>query len=104
MIVLNNNEYDMDASLIEVELKKQLEFNIEEEKLKVDIEIISEEILKYIEKRKEITKYILEYRKKVIEDYRDDEDMVIEYFDHEIYVKEEAFKTIDRRLKELTAT
>ncbi|MGH4122886.1 MAG: HelD family protein [Clostridium sp.] len=92
----------MDASLIEVELKKQLEFNIEEEKLKVDIEIISEEILKYIEKRKEITKYILEYRKKVIEDYRDDEDMVIEYFDHEIYVKEEAFKTIDRRLKELT--
>lgn len=102
MIVLNNNKYDMDASLIEVELKKQLEFNIEEEKLKVDIEIISEEILKYIEKRKEITKYILEYRKKVIEDYRDDEDMVIEYFDHEIYVKEEAFKTIDRRLKELT--
>jgi len=51
-----------------------------------------------------MTKYILEYRKKVIEDYRDDEDMVIEYFDHEIYVKEEAFKTIDRRLKELTGT
>jgi len=100
VIVLNNN--DMGDTLIEVELKKQLEFKIEEEKLKLDIEIISEEILKYIQKRKEITKYILEYRKKVIEDYRDDEDMVIEYFDHEIYVKEEAFKTIDRRLKELT--
>lgn len=99
---MNNNEYDMDANLLQVELKKQLEFNIEQEKLKVDVEIISEEILKYIEKRKEITKYILEYRKKVIEDYRDDEDMVIEYFDHEIYVKEEAFRTIDRRLKELT--
>jgi len=99
---LNNNEYDVERTLIEVELKKQLEFNIEEEKLKLDIEIISEEILKYIQKRKEISKYILEYRKKVIEDYRDDEDMVIEYFDHEIYVKEEAFKTIDRRLKELT--
>ncbi|MGV8983269.1 HelD family protein [Clostridium sp.] len=92
----------MDANLLQVELKKQMEFNIEQEKLKVDVEIISEEILKYIEKRKEITKYILEYRKKVIEDYRDDEDMVIEYFDHEIYVKEEAFRTIDRRLKELT--
>lgn len=92
----------MKDTLIEVELKKQLEFNIEEEKLKIDVEIISEEILNYIQKRKEITKYILEYRKKVIEDYRDDEDMVIEYFDHEIYVKEEAFKTIDRRLKELT--
>lgn len=100
---MNNNEYNMDTNLAEVELKKQLEFNIEEEKLKAVVDIISEEILKYIEKRKEITKYILEYRKKVIEDYRDDEDMVIEYFDHEIYVKEEAFKTIDRRLKELTA-
>ncbi|MBU3113787.1 HelD family protein [Clostridium lacusfryxellense] len=93
----------IDATIIEVELKKQLEFNIEKEQLKGACEIISEEILKYIEKRKEITKYILDYRKKVIEDYRDDEDMVIEYFDHEIYVKEEAFKTIDRRLKELTA-
>ena len=102
MIVLSNNEFDMGTSLIEVELKKQLEFNIEQQKLKIDIEIISTEILKYIQKRKEITQYILEYRKKVIEDYRDDEDMVIEYFDHEIYVKEEAFKTIDRRLKELT--
>ncbi|HEY8892044.1 MAG TPA: UvrD-helicase domain-containing protein [Clostridium sp.] len=98
-----NNEIDIDASLVEVELKKQLEFNIEVEKLKEACEIISEEILNYIEKRKEISKYILEYRKKVIEDYRDDEDMVIEYFDHEIFVKEEAFKTIDRRLKELTA-
>jgi len=101
--VLNNDKYDMDASLVEVELKKQLEFKIEEEKLKEACGIISEEIIKYIQKRKDITKYILEYRKKVIEDYRDDEDMVIEYFDHEIYVKEEAFKTIDRRLKELTA-
>jgi len=103
VIDLINNEIDIDASLVEVELKKQLEFNIEVEKLKEACEIISEEILNYIEKRKEISKYILEYRKKVIEDYRDDEDMVIEYFDHEIFVKEEAFKTIDRRLKELTA-
>lgn len=87
---------------MEVELKKQLEFNIEEEKLKNVTLIISEEILKYIDKRKEILQYILDYRKKVVEDYRDDEDMVIEYFDHERYVKEEAFKTIDRRLKELT--
>ncbi|WP_291637768.1 UvrD-helicase domain-containing protein, partial [Clostridium sp.] len=100
---MSNHEYDIDASLVEVELKKQLEFNIEEQKLKGVIEIISEEILKYLQKRKDVQKYILDYRKKVIEDYRDDEDMVIEYFDHEIYVMEEAFKTIDRRLKELTA-
>ena len=100
---MNNNEYDVDATLLEVELKKQLELNIEEEKLKYATQIISEEILNYIEKRKEILQYILDYRKNVIEDYRDDEDMVIEYFDHERYVMEEAFRTIDRRLKELTA-
>lgn len=103
MIVLNDNEYDVEASLLEVELRKQLELNIEEEKLKEATQVISEEILNYIEKRKEILQYILDYRKNVIEDYRDDEDMVIEYFDHERYVMEEAFKTIDRRLKELTA-
>ncbi|MCB2290525.1 AAA family ATPase [Clostridium sp. CS001] len=102
---MNNKdtEYDVEASLLEVELKKQLEFNVEEEKLRESTQVISEEILNYIEKRKEILQYILDYRKSVIEDYRDDEDMGIEYFDHERYVMEEAFKTIDRRLKELTA-
>ena len=56
MVVLNNNGYDIDASSVEVELKKKLQFNIEVEKLKSIVAIISEEILKYIEKRKEITK------------------------------------------------
>lgn len=86
---------------INEEIKKQLEISIEEGKLSDTIRIINEEILKYIEKRKGISEYILDYRKKFIEEYRDDEDKVIEYFDHERYVKEEAFKTIDRRLKEL---
>lgn len=86
---------------INEEIKKQLEISIEEGKLADTIRIINEEILKYIEKRKGISEYILDYRKKFIEEYRDDEDKVIEYFDHERYVKEEAFKTIDRRLKEL---
>lgn len=86
---------------VQDELKKQLEFTIEEEKLKEVVNKINEEVLKYIDRRKEITNYILEYRKNIIEEYRDDEDKVIEYFDHERYVKEEAFRTIDRRLKEL---
>jgi DNA helicase-2/ATP-dependent DNA helicase PcrA len=86
---------------VQEELKKQLEFSIEEEKLSEVINIINAEIINYIEKRKEITNYILDYRKKVLEDYKDDEDKIIEYFDHERYVKEESFKTIDRKLKEL---
>ena len=81
---------------------KEVELLVENKKLEDTIKIINDEILNYIEKRKEITNYIKEYRKKFVEEYRDDEDLVIEYFDHERYVKEEAFKTIDRRLKELT--
>lgn len=96
---VDNNEFQKE---IEQELNKELELTVEKDKLHQVIEIINDEILKYIEKRKEITEYITDYRKKVLEEYRDDEDKVIEYFDHERYVKEEAFITIDRRLKELT--
>jgi DNA helicase-2/ATP-dependent DNA helicase PcrA len=75
---------------------------MEEGKLEETLKILNNEILNYLSKRKSITDYIVDYRKKVIEEYRDDEDKVIEYFDHENYVKEEAFKTIDKRLKEFT--
>lgn len=83
--------------------ENSLELQTEKLKLEETIKIINEEILNYISKRKYMTEYILDYRKNIIEEYRDDEDKLIEYFDHERYVKEEAFKTIDRRLKELTA-
>ena len=83
-------------------MNKDLEFIMEEGKLEETLKILNEEVLNYLSKRKNITDYIVDYRKKVIEEYRDDEDKVIEYFDHENYVKEEAFKTIDKRLKEFT--
>ena len=83
-------------------MNKDLEFIMEEGKLEETLKILNNEILNYLSKRKSITDYIVDYRKKVIEEYREDEDKVIEYFDHENYVKEEAFKTIDKRLKEFT--
>lgn len=83
-------------------MNKDLEFIMEEGKLEETLKILNNEILNYLSKRKNITDYIVDYRKKVIEEYRDDEDKVIGYFDHENYVKEEAFKTIDKRLKEFT--
>ncbi|MFC4781500.1 HelD family protein [Eubacterium multiforme] len=81
-------------------MSNNLDFLMEEQHLDQTLNIINEEILSYIDKRKYITDYIVEYRKKVIEEYRDDEDKVLDYFDHEAYVKEEAFKSIDRKLKE----
>lgn len=80
----------------------KFEFLQEEQNLEVTLDLLSKEILNYIQKRKDVADYILEYRKKFIEEYRDDEDKVMEYFDHERYVKEEMYRTIDRKLAEFT--
>ncbi|MBO3387586.1 AAA family ATPase [Clostridium perfringens] len=82
--------------------KKDIEFLVEEKKLEEVSNILNEEMLAYINKRKFVTQYILDYRKNAVEEYKDDEDKLIEYFDHERYVKEQAFTTIDKKLKELT--
>ena len=78
------------------------EFLQEEQNLEYTLNLLSQEILNYIQKRKDVSDYILEYRKKFIEEYRDDEDKVMEYFDHERYVEEEMYRTIDKKLAEFT--
>lgn len=78
----------------------KIELMKEEVNLEKTINILSEETLNYVEKRKNVSQYILDYRKKFIEDYKDDEDKLIEYFDHERFIKEESYKTIDKRLYE----
>jgi DNA helicase II / ATP-dependent DNA helicase PcrA len=78
----------------------KIELLKEEENLTNTLNIINEETLKYIDKRKGISEYILDYRKKYIEEYRDDEDKLMEYFDHERYIKEESYKMIDKKLGE----
>ena len=78
------------------------QFLKEEERLDYTLQTLNEEVLNYIEKRKEIANYILDYRKNFIEEHKDDEDALMEYFDHERYVKEESYKQIDKKLMELT--
>ncbi|WP_392486099.1 HelD family protein [Haloimpatiens sp. FM7315] len=86
----------------EENISKELQFEIEKKHLRNVIEIIKEEILNYIDKRNNITEKLIEYRKNALDEYKDDEDKLIEYFDHERYAKEEAYKIIDKRLKEIT--
>jgi DNA helicase II / ATP-dependent DNA helicase PcrA len=97
---MNNHQFDKEKEL-NSEIQKELELSLEKDKLKDTVKLINKEILNYIDKRKYISEYILDYRKAVIDEYRDDEDKIVEYFDHERFVKEEAFKTIDKRLKEM---
>ena len=83
-------------------MSRQIDFLMEENKLNEIQGILQEEVLKYLDRRKSVTNQILESRQKYIEEYKDDEDQVIDYFDHENYVKEEAYRTIDKRLMEFT--
>ncbi|MDP4179071.1 MAG: AAA family ATPase [Bacillota bacterium] len=96
---MENNDIQ---SELEINIKKEIELSNEKERLKEIISLINKEILSYISKRKEIADFIMDYRKKVIEEYRDDEDKLVDYFDHEKYVKEESYNTVDKRLRELT--
>lgn len=82
--------------------EKEIQFHMEKLMLKETVEKINNEILRTLDKRKGFMNYIKEYRKENLEEYRDDEDMGIEYFDHDKFLQEESFKIIDKRLKELT--
>ena len=91
----------MNKDKLENEVMKELDIEIEKNKLQDVLDIINNEILAYIDKRKQVSEQILKYREKALEEFKDDEDKVAEYFDHEKFVKEESFKLIDRKLKEL---
>ncbi len=87
---------------IMIELEKERQKEVEEEHLDKTIKLIRDEIIRFIEKRKKAANYIRDYRKEAMDEYKDDEDEVTKYFDHERFYKEESFSYIDRKLKELT--
>ena len=68
-------------------MSRQIDFLMEENKLNEIKEILNEEVLKYLERRKLVTNQMLEARKKYIEEYKDDEDQVIDYFDMKIMLQ-----------------
>ncbi|MGE5626956.1 MAG: HelD family protein [Solirubrobacterales bacterium] len=82
--------------------KSEIELDIEKQRLEYVEQVINEEILNCIYKRKGITEAIINYRKEAVEEFKDDEDQIAEYFDHERYISEESFRIIDKKLKELT--
>ena len=61
---------------------------------------LNNEINNYLNRRKEVSDVIVEYRRKFVEEYRDDDDKVIEYFDHENHKNEQIFNNIEKRIKE----
>lgn len=51
--------------------------------------------------KKNLSDYLVEYRKQMIEENKFDEDKPLDAFDHEMFAKEENYKTVLRRINEL---
>lgn len=97
------NKRDKDSNIYEegeIEIAKEIALSVEKHKLSEVEELIKNEILVTIEKRKKLINKILQNRKKDVEEHEDDEDKVVEYFDHDKFIDEEAFNTYDRRLRQ----
>ncbi|MCR1934328.1 HelD family protein [Clostridium tepidum] len=92
----------MDNNSINNSMDKYIELGMEREYLDFIIDKIRKETAIYLDKRKDIIKDIVEYRKEFLEEDKKDEDKVAEYFDHERYLKEKLYCFIDKKLKELT--
>lgn len=82
-------------------MDEKLNYKIEKEYLDKVIVYLNDKLAEYIENRKDISDSIVEYRKKFIEEYRDDDDKIIDYFDHENYKNEQIFMVVERKIKEL---
>jgi DNA helicase-2/ATP-dependent DNA helicase PcrA len=77
------------------------EMKKEEERLALVQDKISEEILMNNEKKRNVSAYIVEYRRNQLDDYKPDEDKYVDYFDHERFVQEESYRAVGKRLTEL---
>jgi len=51
--------------------------------------------------RKLISEYLVDYRKQMIEENKFDEDKPLDAFDHEMFAKEESYKSVIKRINEL---
>jgi len=87
-------EFNLDLAPIELEKEKNY--------LEKVAKHIIEEIIRNTEKKRTVYQGIIEYRKNQIDEYRPDEDHQIDFFDHERYVQEESYKSVEKRLMELT--
>ena len=79
----------------------KIEYEKENKYLNDVLNNLDVEINDYLKSRKKVSDVIVDYRKKFIEEYRDDDDKIIEYFDHENHKNEHIFTIIEKRIKEL---
>lgn len=64
-------------------------------------DLLRRTILELAGQKQNLTEYLVDYRKQMIEENKFDEDKPLDAFDHEMFAKEEKYKTILRRINEL---
>lgn len=89
------------SDILKEELEKAIQLEMEKEHLRDVLIELNDDLLKGIKYRKNIADMILKNRENTLEEYKEDKDKIAEYFDHENFIKEEAYKAIDKRLKDL---
>ncbi|MDV3429574.1 MAG: AAA family ATPase, partial [Bacillota bacterium] len=89
------------SDILKEELERTIQQELEKEHLRDVLIELNDDLLKGIKYRKNIADMILKNRENTLEEYKEDKDKIAEYFDHENFIKEEAYKAIDKRLKEL---
>lgn len=89
------------SDILKEELERTIQLELEKEHLRDVLIELNDDLLKGIKYRKNIADMILKNRENTLEEYKEDKDKIAEYFDHENFIKEEAYKAIDKRLKDL---
>jgi len=77
-----------------------MNLDFEKSKLSEILSLLDLEINRYIDERKALSDQIVNIRRQEIEEFKFDEDKLIEYFDHARYAYEESFSLIDRKIRE----
>lgn len=77
-----------------------MDLEFEKSRLCEVLKLLDLEINKLIDERKSLSDQIVDIRKQDVEEFKFDEDKLIEYFDHARYAYEESFSFIDRKIKE----
>lgn len=89
--------------------KENLELDRSRPEVKEEIEhlagvtgILDRSIRELAGQKQNLSDYLVEYRKQMIEENKFDEDKPLDAFDHEMFAKEEKYKTVLRRINELS--
>lgn len=90
----------MSKANLELDLTRP-EVQAEVQHLENVINRLSQTIMDLAGQKKNLTEHLVDYRKQMIEENKFDEDKPLDAFDHEMFAREESYKSVLRRINEM---